>query len=74
MKQEKTKNQLLWTTRWPVGKPSTKNAEPCFQYLIAEVLIHGSHISLAKKYLYVETAKVACSTIKKILRECFHNC
>ena len=51
-------------TRWETFQ---KNAELCFKYLKAEDLIHASHISLANKFLYVETAKVACSTIKKIL-------
>lgn len=44
-----------------------KSAEKCFRFLRAEDLMHTTHISLHNKYLYVETAKVACSTIKKIL-------
>ena len=44
-----------------------KSAEKCFRFLKAEDLMHATHISLHNKYLYVETAKVACSTIKKML-------
>lgn len=44
-----------------------KSAEKCFRFLKAEDLLHASHISLKNKLLYVETAKVACSTIKMLL-------
>lgn len=44
-----------------------KSAEKCFRFLKAEDLMHATHISLHNKYLYVETAKVACSTVKKLL-------
>ena len=51
-------------TRWHQFQ---KSAEPCFRFLKAEDLMHATHISLQHKYLYVETPKVACSTVKKIL-------
>lgn len=53
-----------WMPRW---NDFQKSAEKCFRYLKAEDLIHASHISLKNKYLYVETAKVGCSTLKKVL-------
>jgi dermatan 4-sulfotransferase 1 len=53
-----------WNTRW---QDFQKSAEHCYPFLRPEDLIHASHISLQNKYLYVETPKVACSTIKKLL-------
>lgn len=53
-----------WMTRW---NEFQKSAEPCFRFLRPEDLMHATHISLRNKYLYVETAKVACSTLKRIL-------
>ena len=48
-------------------KDFQRNAFPCYRFLKPEDFVHGSHISLRHKYLYVETPKVACSTIKRIL-------
>lgn len=36
--------------------------------LSPEIFIYSTHISLKHNYLYVETPKVACSTIKKTLQ------
>ena len=53
-----------WMAQW---QDFQRSAEHCFRFLTAEDLIHATHISLQHNYLYVETAKVACSTIKKLL-------
>lgn len=53
-----------WMKRW---NDFQRSAEKCFRFLKPKDLMHATHISLKNKYLYVETAKVACSTIKKLL-------
>ncbi len=53
-----------WMNRW---NDFQKSADKCFRFLKAEDLIHATHISLRHGYLYVETAKVACSTVKRLL-------
>ncbi len=53
-----------WMNRW---EDFQKSAEPCLRYMTAEDLMHITHISLKNKFLYTETPKVACSTIKRLL-------
>ena len=55
---------MSWNNRWDLFVQQLGNAH---QFLDASVLIHHSHISLSRKFLYIETPKVACSTVKKVL-------
>lgn len=53
-----------WTKRWNEFR---QGAGDCLNYLRPDELDYGSNISLQHKYIYMETAKVGCSTIKKLL-------
>jgi len=53
-----------WMNRWEEFRKSAANFH---QFLTVEDLIHATHISLKNQYLYVETPKVACSTVKRML-------
>ena len=53
-----------WMNRW---EDFQRSAGACLHHLKAEELLHVSHISLTNRYLYIETPKIACSTIKRTL-------
>ncbi|MEM7371120.1 MAG: sulfotransferase family protein [Bacteroidota bacterium] len=53
-----------WTKRWDEFR---QGAADCLNHLQPDELDYASNISLQHRYIYVETAKVGCSTIKKLL-------
>lgn len=55
---------MSWNQRW---EEFQKSADNCLRFLKAEDFMHVTFISLKYNYLFVETPKVACSTIKRLL-------